>query len=278
MTTGTPFRGLSAFPLTPADERGRVDTETLARLVKRLCEAGVDSIGLLGSTGIYAYLSREERRRAVEAASECGRGRVPLVVGVGTLRTDHAMDLARDAEAAGADALLMAPVSYTPLTQDEAYEHYHAVTGASGLPLCIYNNPGTTHFTFGIDLLARLSRLPTIRAVKMPLPPGGDFAGELASLRGRTQLAVGYSGDWGTADAMLAGCMRFSMLPDLGEPNHLVRSSHSKQRRASKCWPRWNPFWPPSPLRSAAYGPEGRCRDTSSRSGSENGCFRSQAA
>jgi 4-hydroxy-tetrahydrodipicolinate synthase len=209
MTTGTPFRGLSAFPLTPADEHGRVDTETLARLVERLCEAGVDSIGLLGSTGIYAYLSREERRRAVEAASECARGRVPLVVGVGTLRTDHAMDLARDAEAAGADALLMAPVSYTPLTQDEAYELYHAVTGASGLPLCIYNNPGATHFTFGIDLLARLSRLPTIRAVKMPLPAGGDFAGELASLRGRTQLAVGYSGDWGTADAMLAGADAF---------------------------------------------------------------------
>jgi hypothetical protein len=140
MTTGTPFRGLSAFPLTPADEHGRVDTETLARLVERLCEAGVDSIGLLGSTGIYAYLAREERRRAVEAASECGRGRVPLVVGVGTLRSDHTMDLARDAEAAGADALLMAQVSYTPLTQDEAYEHYHAVTGASGLPLCIYGS------------------------------------------------------------------------------------------------------------------------------------------
>lgn len=199
-----PFHGLSAFPLTPADAGGRVNVEALSRLLERLCDARVDSIGLLGSTGIYAYLSREERRRAVAAAAECVRGRVPLVVGVGALRTDAATDLARDAEAAGADALLMAPVSYTPLTEDEAFEHYRAVAGSTGLPLCIYNNPGTTHFRFGIELLERLSRLPTVRGVKMPLPADGDFAGEIALLRDRTELAIGYSGDWGMAPALLA--------------------------------------------------------------------------
>lgn len=56
------FHGLSAFPLTPTDERGRVDTEVLGCLLERLCEVSVDSIGLLGSTGIYAYLTREEQR------------------------------------------------------------------------------------------------------------------------------------------------------------------------------------------------------------------------
>lgn len=50
----SPFHGLSAFPLTPANEQGRVDTETLARLLERVLDAGVDSLGLLGSTGIYA--------------------------------------------------------------------------------------------------------------------------------------------------------------------------------------------------------------------------------
>ncbi|MCJ8518283.1 4-hydroxy-tetrahydrodipicolinate synthase [Pseudorhizobium tarimense] len=205
----SPFHGLSAFPITPADENGRVDTETLAQLLDRLCEAKVDSIGLLGSTGIYAYLTRAERRRTIDAAVECVGGRVPLIAGVGALRTDEAQHLARDAEAAGVDAMLLAPVSYTPLTQDEAYEHYRAVTQASGLPLCIYNNPSTTHFSFSLDLLARLSSLPTIKAAKMPLPADGGLACELASLRGRTGLAVGYSGDWGTADAMLAGADTF---------------------------------------------------------------------
>ncbi|MGO6999328.1 dihydrodipicolinate synthase family protein [Rhizobium leguminosarum] len=205
MSVTSPFHGLSAFPPTPANREGRVDTEALGRLLERLCDAGVASIGLLGSTGIYAFLTREERRRAVEAAVECVRGRIPLIVGVGALRTDHARSLARDAEAAGADALLLAPVSYTPLTQDEAYEHFLAVTEAANLPLCIYNNPGTTHFTFGRDLLQRLSDIETIRAVKMPLPAGGDFAGELAALREKTRFAIGYSGDWGAAEALLSG-------------------------------------------------------------------------
>ncbi len=71
------FRGLSAFPITPADERGRVDTEALASLLQRLEAAGVDSIGLLGSTGTHAYLTRAEWRRAIEAAAECVGGRVP---------------------------------------------------------------------------------------------------------------------------------------------------------------------------------------------------------
>ncbi|NNH80797.1 dihydrodipicolinate synthase family protein [Rhizobium laguerreae] len=205
MSIASPFHGLSAFPPTPADRDGRVDTEALGRLLERLCDAGVASIGLLGSTGIYAFLTREERRRAVEAAVECVRGRIPLVVGVGALRTDHARSLARDAEVAGADALLLAPVSYTPLTQDEAYGHFLAVTEAAKLPLCIYNNPGTTHFTFTRDLLQRLSDIETVSAVKMPLPADGDFAGELAALRAKTRLAIGYSGDWGAAEALLSG-------------------------------------------------------------------------
>ncbi|MBX5157837.1 dihydrodipicolinate synthase family protein [Rhizobium sp. NZLR8] len=205
MSVASPFHSLSAFPPTPADIDGRVDTESLCRLLDRLCDAGVASIGLLGSTGIYAFLTREERLRAVQAAVECVAGRVPLVVGAGALRTDHAVDLTRDAEAAGADALLLAPVSYTPLTQEEAYQHFLAVTKAAKLPLCIYNNPGTTHFTFSRDLLQRLSEIETIRAVKMPLPVDSDFRGELAALRQTTNLEIGYSGDWGAAEALLSG-------------------------------------------------------------------------
>ena len=199
-----PFHGLSAFPLTPADEQGRVDSDALGRLLERLCAAKVDSIGLLGSTGIYAYLTRDERRRAVATAVEVVAGRTPLIVGVGALRTDAACDLARDAAAAGADALLMAPVSYTPLTQDEVFEHFRVVAATTDLPLCIYDNPGTTHFSFSRELIERLSGLATIQAVKRPLPADGDIAGEIEALR-RTGLAIGYSGDWGAADALRAG-------------------------------------------------------------------------
>jgi 4-hydroxy-tetrahydrodipicolinate synthase len=205
------FTGLSAFPLTPATVDGIVDAEALGRLTARLVDAGVDSIGLLGRTGAYAYLTRMEHRRAVEVAVGIAGGRVLVRVGVAALRTDDACSLADDAARAGADALLLAPMSYTPLTDDEVFAHYVAVANATDLPLCIYNNPTTTRFTFGAELLGRLAGGSRIAAVKMPLPADGDVAAELALLRSgpAAALSIGYSADWGLADATLAGADGF---------------------------------------------------------------------
>jgi len=203
----TLFSGLSAFPLTPTDNHGRLMPDVMAQHLERLGLAGVNSVGLLGSTGSYAYLSPEERKRTVRVAADALGGRVPLIVGVGALRTDEAEALARDAVEAGANGLLLAPVSYQKLTEEEVYQHFKAVAAAGGLPLCIYNNPSTTNFIFSPDLIARLSQVPHIAGVKMPLPGNGDFAGELANLRSRTPegFVIGYSGDWGAKDSLLAG-------------------------------------------------------------------------
>jgi len=203
----TPFHGLSAFPITPADEHGRVDTDTLQVLLRRLADARVSSIGLLGSTGSYPYLTRAERRRAIETAVDQTGGTTPLLVGIGALRTDEAVRLGQDARAAGADAVLLAPVSYTPLTDDEVFTHFATVAEAVGLPLCIYNNPATTHFTFSTDLIAHLSRVQNIVAVKNPAPDGAALPGSLGELRARTApgFSLGYSVDWRAAEATLAG-------------------------------------------------------------------------
>jgi len=201
------FTGLSAFPLTPADEAGRVETDALQALVARIVDGKADSIGLLGSTGIYAYLSREERQRAVTAAVEAAGGKIPVIAGIGAIRTDAVQALARDAAKAGADALLLAPVSYTPLKEEEVFQHYATVAATTDLPLAIYNNPSTTHFTFSEHLIARLSKIETIQAVKMPVAKDLDFTGELLRLREKTpeNFAIGYSGDWHCAEALLAG-------------------------------------------------------------------------
>ena len=105
------------------DTQGVVDTDALGTLVDRLARSGVDSIGLLGSTGLYAYLDRGERSRAVAAAVEAVNGRVPAIVGVGSLRTEWSRELASNAERLGANGLLMAPMSYTPLTPKEVAQH-----------------------------------------------------------------------------------------------------------------------------------------------------------
>jgi 4-hydroxy-tetrahydrodipicolinate synthase len=185
-----------------------MSTRAHLRLLERIHLAGVDSIGLLGSTGGYAFLSRGERRRAIEAAMGCVGGKVPVIVGVAALRTDEAQALARDARSAGADGLLLAPMSYTPLFEEEVYQHFAAVADAGQLPLCIYNNPGTTKFSFSDALIARLTKIANIAAVKMPLPQDGAFESETARLRAETPrgFSIGYSGDWGAAAALLAGC------------------------------------------------------------------------
>ena len=199
--------GLSAFPITPASPEGTVDAPTLRRLVARLAAAPVDSIGLLGSTGTYAYLARQERLRALEAAVEEVAGRVPILVGVGALRTDEAIALARDANAAGASAGLLAAVSYTPLTEDEVFDHFVTVAEGSGLPLCIYDNPGTTHFRFTPALVGRLSRVPGIVALKSPSPAPSEAAAHLDTLRRAVPdgFPLGYSVDWHAAEALIAG-------------------------------------------------------------------------
>lgn len=203
------FSGLSAFPLTPASSDGVVDTDALAALVGEVASAGVDSLGVLGSTGAYMYLDRMQRRRAIAAAVEAA-GSTPVMAGVGALRTDEVQALAQDAADAGAAGLLLAPVSYTPLTEEEVYRHFVAVASVTSLPICIYNNPGTTHFTFSRALIARLAELPTVAGIKMPLPADGDFAGELAALREAAPgLSIGYSADWGLKDALLAGADAF---------------------------------------------------------------------
>lgn len=219
------FRGISGFPITPCDVQGNVDQPALARVLEPLCHAGLQSVGFLGSTGSYAYLSLDQRRAALTAALACIRGRVPVICGVGALRTDHAVDLARDAAAQGAAGLLLAPVSYTPLTQDEAFAHFSAVATATDLPICIYNNPSTTHFQFSHDLMARLAALPTIAAVKMPLPASGDFGAEIAALRARLprDFVIGYSADWGARPALLAGADAFFSVASGFAPDRFLK-------------------------------------------------------
>ena len=93
------FTGLSAFPLTPLDASGAIDEPAFVRLVTRLADAGVDSIGALGSTGSYAYLSRAERARVAQLAVGATGG-VPVMIGIGAVRTEHAEALAEDLEEA----------------------------------------------------------------------------------------------------------------------------------------------------------------------------------
>ncbi|RUR34150.1 dihydrodipicolinate synthase family protein [Vreelandella nanhaiensis] len=202
------FTGLSAFPLTPMNEQGIREGE-FSGLVERLAKAQVDSIGVLGSTGSYAYLSREERARVTQLAVDSA-GDVPVIIGIGALRTRDVLALAEDAQKAGASGVLLAPVSYQKLTDDEVFSHYEAVCCSLSVPLCVYDNPGTTHFEFSDELHGRIAQLPQVRSIKIP-PVSTDLNAARERVKRLRALVpedvtLGISGDVVAATGLIAGC------------------------------------------------------------------------
>ncbi|HAS1785286.1 TPA: dihydrodipicolinate synthase family protein [Enterobacter cloacae] len=202
------FTGLSAFPLTPVTGNG-VDEQGFINILTRLTAARVDSIGILGSTGSYAYLTREQRKRIATLAKQHA-GDIPMMVCVGAVSTDAILHLVDDAQAAGANALLLPAVCYQTLRDDEVFSLFETVTHHVSVPVCIYDNPGTTHFTFTDELHGRLSSLEGVRSVKIPgVPVSPEAATErVAALRQqlRPDVTIGISGDAYAGLGLNAGC------------------------------------------------------------------------
>jgi 4-hydroxy-tetrahydrodipicolinate synthase len=202
------FTGLSAFPLTPLRD-DTVDLGAFERLVGRLDDAGVDSITALGSTGSYLYLDRDERRLVARAAV-ASAGATPVMVGIGALRTSQVQRLADDAQEAGAAAVLLAPVSYQALTDDDVLGLYTDVTAGLSVPIVVYDNPGTTHFTFTDDLYARIAALPNVASIKIPPVPAdpAEAAARVQRIRALLpeHVTIGVSGDSAAATGLGAGC------------------------------------------------------------------------
>ncbi|MFP2769304.1 dihydrodipicolinate synthase family protein [Oceanisphaera sp. KMM 10153] len=202
------FSGLSAFPLTPMNERG-LDEGAFVRLIERLVTASVDSIGVLGSTGNYAYLTKTERARVLKLAVEHA-GNIPVIAGIAALRTRDVLTLAENAEAAGVSGVLMAPMSYQKLLPEEVFGLYETVTRALSLPLCVYDNPGTTQFVFSDELHARIAHLPHVASIKIPAVSGDPVEARLRIERLRAHIpahiTIGISGDGSAAHGLNAGC------------------------------------------------------------------------
>lgn len=166
-------------------------------------------MGILGSTGSYAYLTREQRRRIATLAKQHA-GEIPVMVCVGAVSTDAILHLSDDAQAAGADALLLPAVSYQSLRDEEVFALFETVTRHVSVPVCIYDNPGTTHFTFTDELHGLLSSLEGIHSVKIPGVPDNPaaVAERVDALRQhlRPGVTIGISGDAYAGLGLNAGC------------------------------------------------------------------------
>ena len=160
------FEGVIAYPITPFDQNEKVDVFLFKKLVERLIVSGSHGIAPLGSTGVLPYLTDEEKEVITEATIEQVAGRVPILVGVSNLTTEKTIYHAKFAEKAGADAVMIIPMSYWKLTDDEVVKHYDSVASKISIPIMAYNNPATGGVDMSPSLLKRLLEIPNVTMIK----------------------------------------------------------------------------------------------------------------
>jgi 4-hydroxy-tetrahydrodipicolinate synthase len=165
MTARTVFRGSFTALVTPF-RNGALDEKALRDLVDWQIAEGTNGLVPVGTTGESPTLSHEEHKRVVEWCTEQARRRVPVVAGAGSNSTAEAIELARHAEAAGADAVLVVTPYYNKPTQEGLYQHYKAINDAIAIPIIIYNIPARSVIDMSVETMARLFELPNITGVK----------------------------------------------------------------------------------------------------------------
>ena len=143
----TDFHGVFPYLVSPIDAQGRILTDVLGRLASDLIKAGVHGLTPLGSTGEFAYLSREQRQAVVQATIEAATKRVPVIAGVASTSTANAVEQAKSYQA-----------------QIESY--FRAIADAVDIPVVLYTNPQFQRSDLTLDVIARLSTHLRIQYIK----------------------------------------------------------------------------------------------------------------
>lgn len=156
--TSTQFKGIITYPITPYLPTGEIDLQTLNQLIEKLVSNGSHAIAPLGSTGESTYLNDEEWADVAQASIKAVAKRLPVIVGVSDLTTANAIKRAKIAEKAGADAIMVLPVSYWKLSNNEIFNHYAKIADAVSLPIMVYNNPATSGIDMSPELIVQMFR------------------------------------------------------------------------------------------------------------------------
>jgi 4-hydroxy-tetrahydrodipicolinate synthase len=157
LSTLSRLNGYAPALPTPFNEGGEVNLVALERLCHRQIDEGASALVVCGTTGEAPTLTPAEHRQIVRVAVVTARGRVPVIAGAGSNATGHAIELARDAEAAGADAVLSVVPYYNKPTQAGMYAHFRAIAEATGLPIILYDVPARTVCELADETAARLA-------------------------------------------------------------------------------------------------------------------------
>ena len=172
MPAKTSFRGSFTALVTPFRD-GALDEKAFRDHVEWQIAEGTKGLVPVGTTGESPTLSHDEHRKVVEWCVAQAKGRVPVIAGAGSNATSEAVALAKHAEQAGADAVLVVTPYYNKPTQAGLYAHFKAVNDAIGIPIIIYNIPPRSAVDMSVETMKRLFELKNIAGVK-------DATGNLA--------------------------------------------------------------------------------------------------
>ena len=161
------FQGSIPALVTPFTDAGAVDEKAFAAHVEWSISEGSHGLVPVGTTGESPTLSHDEHKRVVELCIEVAARRVPVIAGAGSNNTREAIDLARHAEKAGADAILVVTPYYNKPTQKGLFAHFSAIAEAVKLPIVIYNIPGRSVIDMTPETMGALHKAhPSIVGVK----------------------------------------------------------------------------------------------------------------
>ncbi len=182
--------------VTPMDAHGRLDWDSLSKLVDFHLQNGTHAIVAVGTTGESATLSVDEHILVIEFVVKQVAGRIPVIAGTGANSTSEAVHLTQNAKKAGADACLLVVPYYNKPTQEGLYQHFKHIAEAVDIPQILYNVPGRTSCDMLAETVIRLSSVPNIIGIKEAT---GDLARAKAIIEGVGDDFIVLSGDDPTA-------------------------------------------------------------------------------
>lgn len=152
------LKGMGVALITPFNDDGSVDYQSLMRLVEYQIQNGVDFLCVLGTTAETPTLSAEEKKKIKQLVVERVNGRVPILLGVGANSTQTVIDTLQNDDMTGVDAVLVVVPYYNKPSQEGIYQHYKAIANSTKLPIVLYNVPGRTGVNMTAETTLRLAR------------------------------------------------------------------------------------------------------------------------
>lgn len=162
----TIFTGAGIAIITPFNTDGSINYDKLGEIIDYQIENGTDAIVICGTTGEASTMTDDEHRNCIRFAVKHTDGRVPVIAGAGSNDTKYAVELSKEAEEAGADALLHVTPYYNKTTQNGLIAHFTAIADSVNIPIVLYNIPGRTGMNMDVSTVKELAKHRNIAAIK----------------------------------------------------------------------------------------------------------------